>query len=361
MYEIYLSDARGVRIALLDTVQAITYIKAANRVSTWSVTIPDIYPPSYIQPDHIVEIWRDGKLVSGGFLRKFRYTGNDNDAAVTLTGASFLYLLTGRIIAYSAGESESAKADYADDMIKEIIRENLGGSATDTDRDLTDLGFTVQAGASAGESLERRYAWKKVLDTCVALAEESTQRGTRLYFDIVPYWTGELLYLDFRTYTSQRGQDRTYSSSTPVIFGAAFGNLRNPSLEYDYWDEANYVYAGGQGLATNRMVEEQSDTDRINISPWNRREKFAYATSEQTTEGVESAAQTTLDANKPRLRFTGDLLSVPGSLYGKDWNWGDKVVITYRGKEFDGHIDTVRVRLNRNGKETISAKVEVLE
>ena len=361
MYEVYLSNSRGERIALLDTVQSITYIRAANRVSTWSVTIPDVYPASYIQPDHIVEIWRNGKFESGGFLRKLRYAGQDNRALVTLTGPSFLYLLTSRIIAYSAGETESAKSDYADDMIKAIIRENMGSSATDTNRDLSALGFTVQTDYSAGESIERRFAWRKVLDTCTALAKESTQRGTRLYFDVVPSWAGDTVALEFRTYTGQRGQDRTYASSTPVIFGAAWGNLKNPSLEEDYWDEANYVYAGGQGLGTNRLVEEQSDTGRINTSPWNRREKFASVTNEQSVSEVQSAAQAALDANKPRLRFTGDLLSVPGSLYGEDWGWGDKVVVTYRGKEFDGHIDTVRVRLNRNGKETINAKVEVLE
>lgn len=361
MYEIYLSDTRGFRIALLDRVQTITYVRAANRPTVWAVTIPDVYPTSYIQPDNIVEIWRDGKFESGGFLRKWTYAGPDDSATVTLTGPSFLYVLASRIIAYAAGESESAKSDFADDMIKAIVRENLGSLATDTDRDLSDLNFTVQNDASAGESLDRRFAWRKVLETCTALAKESTQRGTRIYFDVIPFWAGDVFNLEFRTYANQRGQDRTYVSNTPVVFGATWGNLDNPVLEYDYWDEGNYVYAGGQGLGTNRLIEEQSDTGRIAISPWNRREIFASVSNEQTVSEVQSAGEAALDARKPRLRFTADLLSVPGTLYGEDWDFGDKVVATHRDKEFDGHIDTVRVRVDRNGKESIGAKIEVLE
>lgn len=360
-YEVWLTDTTGGRMTLLDQVQSITYVRAANRIGVWSVSIPDVYPPSYIQPDHIVEIWRNGRFESGGFLRKWRYAGQDDRAIVTLSGPSFLYLLAGRIIAYAAGESESAKSDVADDMIKEIARENLGSSVTDTDRDLSALNFTVQADASAGQSLDRRFAWRKVLQTCQALAQDSTQRGTRVYFDVIPYWVNETLQLEFRTYIGQRGQDRTYASSTPVVFGATYGNLDNPVLEYDHWQEGNYVYAGGQGLGANRLVEEQSDADRINVSPWNRREIFASVTNEQSAGEVQSAAKAALDARKPRLRFTADLLSVLGALYGEDWGWGDKVVATYRGKEFDGYIDTVRVRVDQNGKETIAAKVEVLE
>lgn len=360
-FEVYLSDNRGVRIALLDTIRNLSYVRAANSAGAWYVTIPDIYPVSYIQPDNIIEIWREGKNEMSGLLRRWQYTGQGDDSRIALSGPSFLYLLDGRQVAYAAGESESAKSDFADDMIKEVIRENLGSSATDTARDLSGYNFTVQGDSSAGASIERRFSWRNVLDVCRDFAKESTQRGTRVYFDIIPFWSGTTISLEFQTFIGQRGQDRTYESSTPVVFGTEWGNISNPVLEYNYWSERNYAYVGGQGLGADRLVAEQSDTDQIAISPWNRREMFINATSEETISELQSVGQAKLDENKPFIRFSAKLLSVPGSLYGEDWGWGDKVVATHRNKQFDGHIDRVRVALDSNGKETIDAKIEVLE
>lgn len=360
MYEVWLSNARGERFAFLDQVLSLSCVRAANRIGVWSLTVPDVFPPFYWTADHVVEIQRNGRLEIAGLLRKIRYQGADDQAQVTLTGPDFLYVLDGRIVAYAAGESQSAKSDYADDLIKAVIRENLDSSASDSDRDLSSYNFSVQIDTSAGASVDRRFAWRNVLDTCRAFADESTQAGTRLYFDVVPYWVSETMYLQFRTYTGQRGQDRTYASNAPLIFGADYGNLKDPRLVYDYWDERNYVYAGGQGLGDQRLVEEQSDADRIAISPWNRRELFASVTNEQSASEIQSSAKAALDANKPRLRFSAELLSVPGAVYGEDWGYGDAVALTYRGKQFNGHIDTLRLTY-RPGHEKITAKVEVLE
>jgi len=163
----------------------------------------------------------------------------------------------------------------------------------------------------------------------------------------------------FRTYTDQPGQDRTYDSNNPVMFSKEWGNLSDPILRYDYTAEANYVYGGGQGEEANRTISEQSDLPRIGLSVWNRREKFADARNETTANGVANKAEAVLNDNKPLKRFTGTLLDTPQSRYGVDWFFGDKVEVSYRGIQFQGIIKALKIKLDREGNEIITAKVEV--
>jgi hypothetical protein len=146
------------------------------------------------------------------------------------------------------------------------------------------------------------------------------------------------------------------------LFGRKYGNLEKPVLTYDYTEEMNYIYAGGQGEKSGRKIKTSSDSDRIGKSPWNRREGFKDARSTGDTDAaVQDAADDMLAASKPRVTFAADILDTKQARFGVDWFWGDKVTCEYVGLDFDGVIKVLHVNVDDKGKEKIKARVEVEE
>jgi hypothetical protein len=315
--------------------------------------------------DYMVEFWRSAaqgamQLESVFFVREIIYEedvkGND---LIILAGPDGNDLLTRRIVAYAAGSSLSDKTDNADDMMKEIVTENLGSDAS-IDRTLTNLNFTVAGDVSDAPSVTKGFAWRNVLQVLQDITYMSAENGTDLYFDVVPIViSSSEIGFEFRTYTDQPGQDRTYDSNNPVVFSKEWGNLSDPILMYDYTREANYIYGGGQGEGDDRTISEQSDDARVGSSVWNRREKFADARNETTSNGVANKAEEVLNENKPFKRFTGQLLDTPQARYGVDWFFGDKVEVSYRGIQFQGVAKALKIRLDKEGNEILTVKVEV--
>jgi hypothetical protein len=368
-YEVWLCDQYGRRLTILDNLIGFDIVKVVNDVSYCSVTLPGNFNETYqtqVGVDYMIEFWRSPAqgamtLENVFFVREIYYEedikGND---IIILAGPDGNDLLDRRIVAYAAGGSESDKTDNADDMMKEIVAENLGSSATDSDRDLTDLNFTVAGDVTGGPSITKGFAWRNVLKTLKEIAYSSAENGTDLYFDVVPIViSSSEIGFEFRTYTDQPGQDRTYDTNNPVVFSKEWGNLANPILLYDYTKEANFVYGGGQGEGTDRTISEQSDTTRIGASVWNRREKFADARNEATSNGVANKAEEVLNENKPFKRFTGQLLDTPQARYGVDWFFGDKVEISYRGIQIQGIAKALKIKLDKEGNEVLTVKVEV--
>jgi hypothetical protein len=365
-YEVWLDDARGNRLALLDRLVDLSWVRAVNQVGWFTVKLPGDFDRSLLGVDHLVEIWRgvdEGtlRLELVGFCRNFVYSEQGGVDVIQVGGPDSVDLLRRRIVAYAAGSAQAEKtADYADDLIKDVARENLGSSATDTARDLSSYGFTVAADLAAGATVSKSFAYRNVLDVCKDLATISQEAGTDLYFDVVPgYASSGTLTFELRTYTGQRGTDRTADGGNPLYFGRTWGNMANMVYQELYDNEVTYVYAGGQGEGDGRNIEQVYDTPRMTASVWNRCEDFADARNEETDAGVQAAGNRLLEDRKPRTLFSGDILDMPGSQYGLDWYFGDRVTCEYVGKQFDGAVNAITITLDGSGNETITARVEV--
>jgi len=369
-YEVWLCDQYGRRLTIIDNLIGFEIVKVVNSISYCSVTLPGNFHAIYqtmIGIDYMIEFWRSPtqgsiQLESVFFVRDITFEedikGND---IIILAGPDANDLLDRRIVAYAAGSSQSSKSDIADDMLKEIVKENLGASATDTDRDLTSLNFTVAGDISDGPHIVKAFSWRNVLQVLQDITYMATENGTALFFDVVPkVVSSSVIGFEFRTYIDQPGQDRTYDSNNPIIFSKEWGNLANPMLRYDYTREINYVYGGGQGEESDRVISEQYDTARIGTSVWNRREAFTDARNETTVTGVANKAKEVLRENVPVIRFTGILLDTPQTRYGVDWFFGDKVEISYRGIQFQGVAKALRIRLDKEGNEILEVKVETI-
>lgn len=361
-FEIWLNTSTGTRLALLDQVQKVSYVLSANQIGAWSLTLPDVLDPSLFATDNLVEIWytpEDGppSLETIGFIRrKVRYDDVNGSGFVELSGPDAMYLLDSRIVAYAAGTAQASKTDYADDMIKDIVRENLGGSAVAA-RDLSAY-LSVEADRGEGVSLSKGFSWRNVLLTAQEIAAASYEEsGVPLYFFLQPVWDGNNFTMVFRTRVGQPGADRTYGSGAPVVFSRAFSNLLNPVFVEDYTDERNYIYGCGQGYRDDRDIQELGNTSRIQISPWNRREYSLNTSGYETSTGSLDRVRAELSRRAPKAQFTASLLSVPGTRYGIDWRWGDKVIAIYQETQIEAVAERVQVEMDESGHVVVSTRV----
>jgi len=125
----------------------------------------------------------------------------DNDSLRTeLILNDALCLLDQRIVAYALGTTQTTKEGHADDLIKEICRENLLADG----REIPNL--TIDRDLSNAPIVKvDDIAWRSVLSVCQEIAQASFEKGTPLYFDLIADIN---LGLTLKTFVGQRGNDR---------------------------------------------------------------------------------------------------------------------------------------------------------
>lgn len=363
-YFIEVADPFGVKVAQVDSFLSLELARTVNDVGVLTL---DMDPDTDVSPfrlDGRLGVWRKG--AAGGFLlqtdtvwfvrqwRRVMYATGERVLRVTAYSASDL--LARRIVAYPAGSATASKTDNADDMMKAIVRENLGASATDTDRSWASY-LTVQSDNGAASSMSKAFSRRNVLTVLQEIAETSAEAGEPLYFDVAAPAQGGL---EFRTYIGQRGVDRTLSSSTPLVISPELGTIAGGELFTDYASEVTVVYAAGQGDKEAREVAEVEDIARSGASPFGRIEALRDARQNATGASLTAEGNAYLRANRPRRVFTAALVDTPQVRYGLEWHWGDKVTAQFEGQTFDCHIDTLRLSV-AGGKETIGAHLRAEE
>lgn len=353
-YELWISTDTTARQRTLVDALSFEYVKTVNAPGYFSIRLQPDFPMDLAKADNIIEIWRayhGGSIVLDfvGLVRRIRQTENE----IVIAGPDMLDLLKRRIVNYPASDDQAAYNDQADDLIKQVVRDNLGADA-DASRDLTDAGFTVQANAGAGASIVKSFPWRNVLAVCQDASEASAQAGTAVYFDVVPTWTTTGLTFEFRTFVTRRGIDRTDTT----LVGYEIGNLADPVLEYDYTQEVNWCKAGGQGEEADRMTATSEDTDRSGASVWALCEAFQDARQVKASATLADMADKRVSEGRPRLVFTGNMLECETTMYGRDWEFGDELTCTAFGRQFVGMVRSVRVSMTAAGEENIAARLE---
>lgn len=353
-YSCYIDDPFGVRLADASSFISLKYSRVVNDFSSLVLVLPGDFNTNLIRiPDGRIEVWRRLPDSSREYLdtettwliKTMELATDDRGReTIVLEADTPLSLLKepGRIVDYAAGSAQADQTDQLDDMMKAIIRQNLGSSATDAARDLSAY-LTVAADLSLAPSTNKAFSWKSVLKVLQALAASSAQAGTYLAFDIV---SPTPTTFEFRTYTQQRGVDHRFpGGQNPVIIGRDFGNMGAASLKFDYRGEITWAKAGGQGDGSNRAVAPAQDSARIGASPFGRRETFVNATQykDDSTGGLTAEANAAVRNGRPRTIFRGKLLDTQDTRYGVQWAWGDFVTAQYGGYQIDCRVDAVTV------------------
>lgn len=359
-YQIEHMDTSGNRLNLIQAFTRLDYVRTVNTVGAMKLTLPrEKWEYEDFRVGQLFEIWREksGSLTlqneTAYILQDWEfYTDRQGNGLIDLYATDLNFLLATRIVAYAAGSSESDKTDYADDMIKEIVDENIV-SATDTDRNISNL--TIAPELSASQSITKGFAWRDLLRVCQEICETATEAGTRTYFDIV---RTDRAAFQLRTYTGQRGNDHSRTSGDMRLVGEKYGNLITPSFGTYHADESNYVYSGGQGEEADREIVEVSDSARIGAGyPFNRKERFADARHADTTAGVTSSANQALGEGVPKQIMSGNLVDTPGMQYGVHYGFGDILSVEAFGFSVDRHVATVSCRVDASKYEQITVRL----
>ena len=362
-YEIWLCDDRGQRLRVLEPAE-FEYVRVVNTIGTFSLAFSGNLAAEWIALDRMVQIWRAAegarpRLEFLGFIRRWGWSTDQNGLTVLRVGGpDAVDLLRRRIVAYARGTSQASKSDYADDMMKAFVYENAGAGATDADRSMAGAGLTIQADYGAAGSIDVNAHWLNLLDTLREVAASAANDiNTRVFFDVV---RTNLSTVEFQTWVGQRGVDHSWpDGGPPVIFGLEFGNMEQPSLEYDHSGEVNLVYAVGPFEGPSRPVVELEDTARSGMSAWNRCEAYLDGGDFTNTDDLTDAGYAMLNDGRPRARFKATLLDTPSCRYGREWGFGDRVTATYMGRQFNAVVSSVKITV-KGGMEALDTRMDVL-
>jgi hypothetical protein len=359
-YELYLSTPLGVRLAVLDNFESLQWARALNAVGPLRL----IFGAQQVDwrlwgLDRRVEVWRAGagisRLVGIWYLRSIeRWVDEQGIERIGWGAEDANGLLARRVIAWDAGTTQAEKTDFADDMLKELVAENLGSGAG-AGRDLTAYGLTIDADHGSAPSVTCECARQGLLAVLQSVAQASRDLGTRLYFEIMhPTMTT----LQFRTYVHRLGQDRTTLQSP---FSLLRGTLAPPvRILRDHGDEVNVVYAAGEGAEEDREVVAVSDVPATNASPFARREAVVDGRSYEGTASLTAFGSAKLQFMKVRPRFEATLQDIDGSRYLADWALGDLVSAEYDAEIYDCEVSAVQGTATRDS-ETITARLASYE
>lgn len=369
--EIYLDNQYGVRIGLLEEVLSYSYSLLENEPGPFSIKLPYNFSPARIDQDYIIEIWRgiEGtptRMDYSGFVRTLEFGDEAGIPYTIISGSSVMEILTRRIALDNGAVVTTTMELEADDMLKAIFKDQFGSDAIAA-RDLTATagGVTVQSNLTAAEVVNKEFKYRPILDVMQEIALASKEAGTALYFDVVPITSSTepgMLGFEFRTFTGQRGTDRTFDSLNPVFIGPDWENLVNGKLIYDYSKVINHVTVLGKGEGNATVTVERSNTGSIGQTIWNRREgmKNSSNTDVAETTALEAEGDAFLQENKSKLSFTGDIQETQYFRYGYNWFHGDRVSIRYLKLERDANISKVFISKDQ-GPEIITAKMEIDE
>ena len=360
-YELRLTDQFGNAIAFITSLEKLVYSRAVNTVGTLSLLLDGEFPVTQLAIDNRIQVWRsvgdrlylDTETI--WLIRKvIRLLDSQGRRKIQVVAKSANELLRRRIIAYNAKTSQAVKTDFADDMMKEIVSENLGSGAG-VGRDISTY-LDIQTDLANGPTLTRSFTRKNVFSTLVKISQATYASGSPVLFDIVSPTPNTL---EFRTYRDQRGIDHRHPNGiNPVILSPERGNLADVTYTINYEDEYNYVYGGAQGTGTDRKIVTASDT-RINLSIFNRREVLFNGTSSASAD-LTTETDAYLRLGRPKRVFEGRIVNTPQTQYGIHWAWGDSVTATFEGQSINCSIDAVTITVAK-GDETIDAKLRADE
>jgi hypothetical protein len=328
------------------------YVRAENSMGGMNLLVPmGDYQYEDFSTNQILEIWFEvgGSLQllneTAYFLRDWELQSFGGEQLINLFAYDANWLLASRIVAANAGSAQAEMTDYADDMMKAIVEDQLGATAV-AGRDLSSW-LTIAGNLSDSQSISKAFSRRNLLTVCQEIADAGTSAGTRTYFDVVR--TG-IAKFAFRTYTGQRGQDHGRSSGDIRHVSEQAGNFDDIKFGTYHSEEKNYIYAGGQGEEDAREIVEVSDSDRIADGyPFNRCEGWVDARHCDTTALVTAEANAGLAEGEPKQIMTGRIIDTDDMKYAVHYGFGDIVSAEAFGFNVDCHVSQVKEIVDKNG------------
>jgi len=353
LFHVDLYDASGVRKAILTDVHWLEYEIAVNKPGYVSFEADaDADALAGLDTGWRVDVWRElpnrktaKEMVA--FVDELLWQF-DARATVTITASGLIALLGKRCVMWKANTNNRSAftAAKAETIAKTLVSYNIGASATTTNGRVLNgamTGFTVQADAAGGNTLDWFCEWANLLDT---LQELALVGGGD--FDVVPVTGG----YEFRWYAGQRGTDKSAS----VIFALERGNVANPRYLVSNAEMKNAVVVGGKGEDAERLTAVVYSSEHTSAT---QAEMFENATDVETSDGLSDRGDAALEENKTVSAFSFDILQTEACNFGVEYVLGDlvKALNPFTNEAVTVKIESATVSYKSDG--TLDIQIEV--
>jgi len=359
-YELVWYTHEGVRKGVIQAFESLEYVKTQNAIGALVINMPrGLIQYDQFSVGDIFEVWREKGGVlelqneTAYFLQDWEFWTDSNGAEyIRLVAFDANWLLDTAIVWAYSGSAAASKTGKPDDMLKAIVKEQLGADSGIASRTKLTCAPDLSAGGSA---ITKAFAYRNVLTVLQEIAEVAKETNdVWLGFDVVRTAPGTF---EFRTYTGQRGQNHGRASGDPRLVGKQYGNLSQAVFGTYHADERNVVLVAGQGEEDARTLVTRSNNKRMFASKWNRREYFKDSRDDSTTAALEADGDAALDEFRPRQVLTGTLHDTPGMQFGIHYQFGDVLSAEAFGYHVDCHVGSVRVRVDQDGGEQLDIKL----
>lgn len=348
-YQVYVFDPYNAPLGVLPYFKSIKCALAVNQIGAVTLVVPGYI--SGVGEDTRIEIYRDGALLGETqFLVTRMEVAQETPGKLitTIYGSSAMTILDWPVVDYAPGKLQSWKSGYAGNVIRQLVRENLGSMATDPARDMSTY-FTVPADINDGAIVSIEAGWQRLMPTIQDLVNASYDLGVPIYFDVVKSSAGQL---ELKTYVGQRGTDR----STSVVLSIERKTIINPVLTFDWTNATSRIVVGGTGQELWRVVTQVVNVEQANNTPFGYiKEEFLSSTGTTIPE-IQQHGYASLQAKANRVSISGQPSMTGSKLFGRDYFLGDKVAIEFLGNVALVDINAIQISVEGN-KETIDIRV----
>lgn len=338
-------------VALYDAI----YNRPLDDIGALSMTLPgdNADLDNIFSLDTMIEVLRTspstGHLqVEDTFLVRLTHRFREGNEARYVIGAlSLNHLLKRRLIDPdddpTAAGGYSTKAGLSDVVMRAYAREQIGDLASAV-RQVPN--FSVGGVLGIGSPVGKRARY----DNLLSVMQELALQGNMDF--IVRRITGNTLRLTIEPIGTDKTKTTNYPFTPFVMFNPARGNLENPSLLIDRKEEANVVYALGQGQGEFRITSIVQGYG-VADSPYNRIEFSQDIRLAERGEPQQllTGALNALKENQIKQEFTFEVSgSAPGATYRLDFDIGDLVTAAWEDTSIDLRIRDVEISLSQSGE-----------
>lgn len=349
-------DIRNNGIPYMESPIMVEAARSFNTVGAATLVIPDFIDRRSLRKNTRMKLWRrglDGTTRLFGdthwFLRKIKHSYKEQ--TYTLEFEDAMLLLSFRLIAYT---SQTPYADKTleefglivpdntlriDNMMRAYVRENYTASALDANRINTRI--SVEDDRNIAPYGDQTAGWKVLGDTLKSLADMSAEKGLELFYDLLPQPDDTFL---FKVWDKVRGQDRGSDSASQLMLSDELNQLTEVEEIEDFTDTGTYVYVLGYDSGPSQIVVEQSNSLEIQNDPFGRVEFTEEVPDVDVERVLENAGQAALQGRRPRRTVSARAVEGTGIVYGRDYNYGDRVMILVGTRKYNAHVRAVRSR-----------------
>lgn len=266
-----------------------------------------------------------------------------------------------------------SKNDFADDMMRDFVRQQAGSYARYERSLSTVLPFTVEGDRGLVPKQQISAPWANLLETLEKIAKASREdryRPVWVSHEVVTTGFDRQFALQYRVFVGARG--RLMGSQAPIRLTLDESHFTELSLVEDHEGEATVVYTYGivrdslsnvtmRAPAITEGLYEWQAPKRMGTFPANWIEKRYSLNEEVILEGMRQAGSRYLRENAPTRRVFGEL-ALDGRLRMlRDIQPGDVVVGTFGDVEQDWRLSAVEFSMAANDGLRIKPRLEAVE